>query len=90
MKKLQQDTNRETAKLSPLSSGKIDKYEYLTSNEILPSDQKQIIEQAKFTYPPLGNAFQKQPKRTEEQRRKQVVAIANQNKRLATFKSKIS
>ena len=80
----------EKAKLSPLSSGKIDKYEYLTSNEILPSDQKQIIEQAKFTYPPLGNAFQKQQKRTEEQRRKQVVAIANQNKRLATFKSKIS
>ena len=56
----------------------------------MPSDQKQIIEQAKFTYPPLGNAFQKQPKRTEEQRRKQVVAIANQSKRLATFKSKIS
>ena len=44
------DINREAAKLSALSSGKIDKYEYLTDEEILPSDQKGLIEQAKFTY----------------------------------------
>ena len=43
---------REAAKISVLSSGKIDKYEYLTGEEILPSNQKQIIEQAKFTYSP--------------------------------------
>ena len=36
-------------KISTLSSGKIDKYEYLTGEEILPSNQQQIIEQAKFT-----------------------------------------
>ena len=46
--KLQYDTNREAVKISALSSGKIHKYEYLTSKEILPSNQQQIIEQAKF------------------------------------------
>ena len=55
--KLQYDINREAAKISALSSGKIDKYEYLTGEEILPSNQKQIIEQAKFTYSPLGRAY---------------------------------
>ena len=38
------DTYREAAKISALSSGKLDKYEYLTSEEILPSDQSRIIE----------------------------------------------
>ena len=36
--KLQYDINREAAKISPLSSGKIDKHEYLTDEEMLPSD----------------------------------------------------
>ena len=48
--KLQYDINREAAKTLALSSGKIRKYEYLTSKEILPSDQQQIIEKGKFTY----------------------------------------
>ena len=55
--KLQYDINREAAEISALSSGKIDKYEYLTGKEILPSNQKQIIEQAKFTYSLLGKGF---------------------------------
>ena len=38
------------------------KYEYLTGEEILSSNQKQIIEQAKFTYSPLERAFEKQIK----------------------------
>ena len=62
IKKLQIDINREAAKISALSSAKIDKYEYLTGEEILPSNQQQIIEQAKFTYSPLGKAFEKQIK----------------------------
>ena len=37
--KLQYDINREAAKVSALSCGKIDKYEYLASKEILPSYQ---------------------------------------------------
>ena len=48
--KVQYDINRETAKIWALSSGKIDKYEYLIGEEILSSDQRRIIEQAKFTY----------------------------------------
>ena len=61
--KLQYDINREAANISALSSVKIDKYEYLTGQEILPSDQSRIIEQAKFTYFPLGKAFEKQTKK---------------------------
>ena len=51
--------------MSALSSGKVDKYEYLTGEEILPY-QQQIIEQAKFTYSPLGKAFEKQTKTIED------------------------
>ena len=73
--KLQYDINREAAKISALSSGKIDKSEYFTGEEILPSNQQQIIEQAKFTYSPLGKAFEKQTKTTEDQGEKQIKAI---------------
>ena len=70
--KLKYDINRENAKILALSSGKIDKYEYLTGEEILPSNEKQIIEQFKFTYSPLGKAFQKQTKKFEDQGKNQV------------------
>ena len=50
--KLQYDIKREAEKISALSFGKIDKFKYLTGEEILPSNQQQIIEQAKFTYYP--------------------------------------
>ena len=66
-KKLQYDINRETSKISALSSGKIQKYEYLTGENILPSHQQQIIEQAKFTYSPLGKVFEKLIKTIEDQ-----------------------
>ena len=65
--KLQYDINREATKISALSSQKIDKYEYVTGEKILPSNQKQIIEQAKFSYSPFGKAFEKQIKTTEDQ-----------------------
>ena len=48
--KLQYDINIEAAKISALSSGKIHKYEYLAGEDIIPSNQQQTIEQAKFTY----------------------------------------
>ena len=73
--KLQYDINREAAKISALSSGKIDKYEYLTGEDILPSGQQQVIEQAKFTYSPLEKAFEKQTKTIEDQGEKQIKAI---------------
>ena len=75
--KLQYDINREVAKISALSSGKIHKYEYLTGEDILPSNQQQIIEQTKFTYSPLGKAFDKQIKTIEDQGKKQVDALEN-------------
>ena len=60
--KLQCDINRE--KILALSSGKIDKYEFLTGEEILSIDQRRVIERAKFRYFPLGKAFEKQRRKT--------------------------
>ena len=65
--KLQYNIKREAAKMSALSSEKLDKYEYLTDKEILPSNQQQIIEQGKFTYTPLRKAFEKKIKTIEDQ-----------------------
>ena len=71
-------------KISALSSGKLDKFEYLTSEEILPSNQRQIIEQAKFTYSLLGKDFKKQTKTIEDQGKKQLKAIQD-NKQLVNI-----
>ena len=65
--KLQYDIDREAAKISALSSGKLHKYQYITGEDILPSNQQQIIEQTKFTYSPLGKAFDIQIKTIEDQ-----------------------
>ena len=48
--KAQHNINREGAKISELSSGKIDKHKFLAGKNILPSDQSRIIELAKFTF----------------------------------------
>ena len=73
--KLQYDINREAAKISALLSGKIYKYDYPTGEDILPSNQQQIIDQAKFTYSPLGKSFEKQIKTIEDQSKKQIDAL---------------
>ena len=73
--KLQYDINRKAAEISAKSSGKLHKYEYLTGEEILLSNQQQIIEQAKLTYSPLGKDFKKQIKTIEDQGQKQVDAL---------------
>ena len=78
--KLQYDINREVVKISASSSGKINKYEYLTDKEITPSNQRQIIELAKFAYSPLGKAFEKQTKTIEDQEGKQIKAIEDNRK----------
>ena len=82
--KLQYDINRESAKISALSSGTLDKYQYLTGEEILPSNQQQIIQQAKFNYSPLGKAIEKQRKTIVDQGKKQVKAIQD-NKMLVNI-----
>ena len=87
--KLQHDINREAAKISALTSGKLDKYEYLTGEEILPSNQQQIIQQAKFNYSPIGKAIEKQIKTIKDQGEKQVVALESlkdPDKKLPTIK----
>ena len=73
--KLQYDTDRKTAKISAKSSGKLHKYEYLTDEDILLSNQQQVIEQTKLTYSPLGKAFEIQTKTIEDQGKKQVDAL---------------
>ena len=80
--KLQYDVNREAAKKSASSSGKIHKYEYLTGKNILPSNQQQIIEQTKFVYSPLGKALEKQVKTIEDQGEKQFDALKNLKDRI--------
>ena len=73
--KLQYHINREAGKISALSSNKIHKYEYLTGEDILPSSNQQIIEQARFIYSPLGKAFDKQIKTIEDQGKKKFDAL---------------
>ena len=66
MKKLQHDVNREAAKISSFSSGKIYKYEYLAGEELLPFNQKQIIKEVKFLYSPFGKFLKKTKTKTVE------------------------
>ena len=90
--KVQYDIARKAA-ISALSSGKIDKYEYLTGEKMLPSNQKQITEQAKFTYSPLGKAFKKQTKTIKGQGERQVDALKpleSSDKQLSSVKDFIS
>ena len=48
---------------------------YLTGKDILPSNQQEIIEEAKFTYSPFGKTFEKQIKAIEDQGEKQGEAF---------------
>ena len=85
VEKLQYDINRKAAKISALSSGKIDKYEYLTDEEILSSNLQQIIEKAKFISSPLGKAFEKQTKTIKDQGEKQIKAIQDNKEQLVNI-----
>ena len=80
--KLQYDINREAAKILALSSGRNDKYEFLTCQAILTPDQRRVIEQVKFSYSPLGKAFQKQTKTIEDQGKKLIKATEDYEKQL--------
>ena len=81
--KVQNNINKETAKTSTWSSGKIDKYEYLPGEEILPLGQRRVIEQAKFTYSLLRKDFEKQIKIIEDQGQKQIKALEEHVKQLS-------
>ena len=88
VEKLQYGINIEAAKISALSSGKIHKHEYLTGEDMLPTNQQQIIEETKFTYSHLGKAFKKQIKTIEDQGEKQIDALKDLKQAKAiTYKS---
>ena len=53
----QYDLDRKAAKISALSSNNLDKYEYLTGEDL--GLKPSIVEQAKFEYSPLGKVFTK-------------------------------
>ena len=86
-KKMQCDMNREAAKISALSSGETEKYEYLAREEILPSDQGRIKERTTFAHSPLGKAFEKQIKAIEDQREKQINTLGKDEKQLVKSSS---
>ena len=73
--KLPYDINREAAKMSALSSRKIDIYEYLRGEEILPPDQRRVVKQAKIAYSTSEKVFENQTKMIKEQGKKQVEAL---------------
>ena len=76
------DINREAAKIPALSTERIDQFEYLTSEEILPPAQSRMIEQANFTYSPLGKTFEKQIKANENKEENQTKTIESELKLL--------
>ena len=82
--KIQYDINREAAKITALSSGKIHKHECLTGEDILPCNRQQIMGRAKFTYSPLGKAFEKQIKTIEDKGQKQINALESLNSKEQT------
>ena len=84
---IQYNINRETAKISVLSPGKIDKYESLTCKEILASDQSRIIEQAKFPYSPFSKTFKKQIKTIKDHGEKKIKALEEHGKQLVKSSS---
>ena len=85
--KLQYHINRKAAEIWALSSGKVDKYEYITGNEILPSNQQQIIEKASFTYFPLRKPFKKQIKlsKIKEKNKKKQFTTKGKLKQLKIY-----
>ena len=83
--KLQYDINREAGKISALLSGKTDKYEFLSGEEIVPPDQRIVIKQAKFTYSLLGKTFEKQTKTIAQQGKKTNSCYYESKKRISGF-----
>ena len=83
--KLQYNIKIEAAKIPALSSRKVDEFDYLRGEEILLSDQRTMIKEAKFTYSPLGKAFEKQIKTTENQGEQQIKAPEEHGKPLVKY-----
>ena len=87
--KLRYDINREAERKAALSSGKIDNYEYLRCEEILPSDQSRAIEQAKFICSSFGRALEKQKNNDQERKHVQVLKILKLDTQQLSIKDEI-
>ena len=89
---MQYDNNRETAKPSVLLPGEKDKYEFLAGEEILPSNQNRIIEQAKFTNSPVGKVEALKSLKSEENKQsiKSIEVIFMKFMRTNEVKNKIN
>ena len=81
--KRQYDINREAAKISALSFEKIGKYEYLTSEEILPSNQRQIIEQTKFYHSKIFSI-----RKSKQKTKKKKIGMKSKQKQLESKEGK--
>ena len=77
---LQYNINQEGANVLVLPFGNIDENKYLSGEEILLQNQRRLTEQVKFTYSPLGKAFEKKQRKTW--RHENLVKLDNE------FKSK--
>ena len=90
--KVQYDLDREAAKISALSSSELEKYEYLTGEDL--GCKPDVIQKAKFEYSPLGKVFNKgleerdnkegllkRLKNIENKSEQQLQAIKNQEKK---------
>ena len=73
--KLQYDIKEKSKKYQHYHLEKFTNANILTDEDILPSEQSRITEQTKFTYSPLGKAFEKQIKTIEEQEKKQIKVL---------------
>ena len=76
-------TDRKAAKISALSSNNLDKYEYLTGEDL--GLKPSAVEQAKFEYAPLGNIFTKRLEEEEDKKEglfKRLENIKDKNEEL--------
>ena len=71
--KAQYDLDREAAKISALSSGELEKYEYLTGEDLVYMPK--VLEKVKFQYSPLGKVFNKAFKKDDKN--KKVIKCSN-------------
>ena len=58
----------EKPKISTLLSGKVNKCEYHTSEKILPSNEKQVVEKAQFNYSQFEKAFENKQKQLKNKK----------------------
>ena len=77
--KTQYDLDREAAKISALSRGELEKYEYLTGEDL--GYKPDVIQKAKFEYSPLGKVFNKELDKSEKKKDKNEIRMKDKNEK---------